>query len=109
MVQIGVSVGHQRRAVSARSRRDRSSVMPTRGIHMLRAALLIAVLSTGSAVAETRRYYDAAGHPQGRSETQGNLTRFYDKDGRPTGRSETSSSGIVRHYDKDGHPQGETR
>ncbi len=76
---------------------------------MFKAALLIGVVLAGSAQAETRRFYDAQGHPQGRSETQGNLTRFYDKDGHPTGRSKVGSNGVVRHYDKDGHPHGETR
>lgn len=76
---------------------------------MFKAALLICLLSAGIAQAETRRFYDAQGHPQGRSESQDNLTRYYDKDGHPTGRSEVGSNGIVRHYDKDGHSQGETR
>ncbi len=76
---------------------------------MFKVALLIGVVLAASAQAETRRYYDAAGHPQGRSESQGNLTRFYDADGHPTGRSEVGSDGVVRHYDQDGHPEGETR
>ncbi len=76
---------------------------------MFKVALLIGVISTGIAHAETRRFFDAAGHPQGRSESQGNLTRYYDKDGHPAGRSEVGPNGVVRHYDKDGHPQGETR
>ena len=76
---------------------------------MFKAALLIGVVLAGCAHAQTRRFYDASGHPEGRSETQGNLTRFYDKDGHPAGRSEVGSGGVVRHYDKDGHPQGETR
>ncbi len=76
---------------------------------MFKPALVIGVILAGSAQAETRRYYDAQGHPQGRSETQDNLTRFYDKDGHPAGRSEVGSNGVVRHYDRDGRPQGETR
>lgn len=76
---------------------------------MLKTALLIGVVWAATAHAETRRFSDAAGHPQGRSESQGNLTRFYDKDGHQVGRSEVGSNGVVRYYDKDGHPQGETR
>ena len=76
---------------------------------MFRAALLLSVISASSVQAETRRFYDAAGHSEGRSESQGKVTRFYDADGHPIGRSETGYSGVVRHYDKDGHPQGETR
>jgi len=76
--------------------------------HVFKVALLIGVVWGTIALAETRRFYDAAGHPQGRSESQGNLTRYYDKDGHPAGRSEVGSNGVVRHYDKDGHPQGET-
>lgn len=52
---------------------------------MLKLALVIGVFAAGSAQAATRRYYDAQGHPRGRSESQGNLTRFYDKDGHPQG------------------------
>ena len=76
---------------------------------MFKAALLITVILAGSAHAETRRFYDAAGRPEGRSESDGKLTRYFDKDGHPAGRSEIGSSGVVRHYDKDGHPQGKTR
>lgn len=76
---------------------------------MLKVVFLVGIALAGIAHAETRRYYDGAGHPPGRSESQGNLTRFYDKDGHPAGRSEVGSNGIVRHYDKDGHTQGETR
>lgn len=76
---------------------------------MFRAALLIVIVVAGVAHAETRRFYDVAGRPQGRAESQGNVTRFYDQDGRPAGRSEVGSNGVVRHYDRDGRPQGETR
>ncbi len=76
---------------------------------MFKAALLIGIVLAGSAQAETRRFYDAAGHPEGRSESQGNVTRFYDQNGHPIGRSEVGPGGVVRHHDKDGHPQGETR
>lgn len=83
----------------------------TRDGQMLRFALLIGIILVGSAQAETttRRFYDAAGHACGRSETQGSTTRYYDKDGHPAGRSEIGSGGVVRHYDENGHPTGETR
>jgi len=76
---------------------------------MFKVALLIGVALAGSAHAETHRFFDALGHPLGRSESQGNLTRFYDANGHLTGRSEVGSDGIVRHYDQDGRPEGETR
>lgn len=76
---------------------------------MFRAALLIGTVAVGVAHAETRRFYDAMGRPQGRAESQGDVTRYYDKDGHPAGRSELGSNGVVRYYDKDGRLQGETR
>lgn len=76
---------------------------------MFRTALLLSIIAVGVAHAETRRFYDAVGRPQGRAESQGNITRFYDQDGRPAGRSEVGPNGVVRHYDRDGRPQGETR
>ena len=76
---------------------------------MLKTVWLISVVSAGVAHAETQRFYDAAGHPQGRAETQGHTTRYYDRDGHATGRSEVGSGGVTRYYDKDGHLTGETR
>lgn len=78
---------------------------------MFKTVLLVGVVLAGSIQAETRtqRFFDAAGHPQGRAESEGNLTRYFDKNGRPEGRSEVGPNGIVRHYDKDGRPDGETR
>ena len=76
---------------------------------MFKAAFLIGTVALGVAHAETRRFYDAMGRPQGRAESQGNVTRYYDKDGHPAGRSEIGPNGVVRHYDRDGHPQGEIR
>lgn len=73
---------------------------------MLRTALVISLLLAGVAHAETkRRPYDAAGHPQGRIESQGNTTRYYDKDGHPRGHAEDQGS-TTRYFDRDGHPAG---
>lgn len=54
----------------------------------MRRLILVLLVITLPAAAQTRRDYDAQGRYQGRAESRGDTTRFYDAQGRYQGRSE---------------------